>query len=79
MTLAEFFGLDKVGEQSVQEAHATVNDALTKAQPILDNLFNRLSAMCHGLLDRFTVDITIKLNPYARAETTDEGSDNSKS
>jgi len=73
MTVAEFFGLDKIGDKSVQEAHATINDALTKAQPILDNIFNRLASLAHGLLDRFTVNIEIKLNPYARAETPDEG------
>ncbi len=73
MTVAQFFGLDKIGDQSVQDAHATVNDALVKVQPILDNVFNRIASIAHGLLDRFTVNITIKLNPYAKAETPDEG------
>jgi len=59
MTITEFFGLDKVGDKSVQEAHATINDALVRVQPILDNVFNRLASLAHGLLDRFTVNIEI--------------------
>lgn len=68
MTIAQLFGLDKVGEQSVEQAHVTINDALDKAQPILVRLFNLAGGILHGLLDRFEVDIKIKLNPVAKAE-----------
>ena len=67
MTFAEFFGLDKIGNKSVQEAHATVNDALVRIEPILTKLFNLFGGILHGLLDRFDVDIKIKLNPVEKA------------
>lgn len=70
MSLASALGLDKIGEQSVEEAHRTINDALDKAQPLLVRLFNLAGGIIHGIVDRFDVDIriNIKLNPIAKAE-----------
>ena len=68
MSWATVFGLDNIGSKSVQEAHAAVNDALVKAEPILTKLANLLGGICHGLLDRFEVDIKIKLNPVEKAQ-----------
>ena len=64
MNLAQFFGLDKIGDQSVQDAHTTINDALTRVSPILDNVFNRATILVHTVLNRFSVNIEIKLNPW---------------
>jgi len=71
MSLATLFGLDNIGEKSVQEAHASINDALVKAEPILTKLANLLGGILHGLLDRFEVDIKIKLNPVEKAQLVD--------
>lgn len=64
MNLAAFFGLDKVGEQSVKETHATITEALDRVSPILDNLFNRTTILVHTVLNRFTISIHIDLKPW---------------
>lgn len=74
MSLASILGLDKIGEQSVEEAHQTINDALDKAEPLLVRLFNLAGGILHGIVDRFDVDIriNIKLNPVTKAERVNE-------
>lgn len=66
--LLQFFGLnaDDIGKGSVQEAHATVVDAITRVKPILDDTWNRATIFAHTLLNRFEIDVNckIKLNPW---------------
>ncbi len=52
----------------IDQAHQAADDLLTRAQPMIDNAENRLARIAHSLLDRFTVNIEIKLNPYAKAQ-----------
>jgi hypothetical protein len=72
MSFAQLFGLDKVGQQSVQEAHATVNDALVKADPLLRDFTNRIGGICHGLMDRIKLSVSISISigiaPVPKAE-----------
>lgn len=53
-----------VGQGTVEEARRAVDDALDRLQPMLDNLFNRATVLVHNILNRFEVDIKIKLNPW---------------
>ncbi len=52
----------------IDQAHAAADDVLAKAEPMITEAENRLARIAHSLLDRFTVNIEIKLNPYARAQ-----------
>jgi hypothetical protein len=58
--------INNIGKGSVEEAHASLNDVLTRLDPLLHNVFNRIGGILHGLLDRFDVDIKIKLNPVEK-------------
>lgn len=60
--------LQDIGKGSVEEAHATFNDLLKRAEPLLNNLFTRVQFLVHDVLDRFTIDIKIKLNPVRPRE-----------
>jgi hypothetical protein len=61
----DFF--NNLGKGSVTEARATVKDFLDRIQPIVDEVVLRLEGVAHGLLNRFEVDIKIKLNPSPKA------------
>lgn len=65
------FGLEKIGEQSVEEAHRTVNDALEKLSPLLRDFENRFGGILHGLLDRVEINVSIKILPVPKAEPVD--------
>lgn len=55
------FGIDNnVGKPAVQEAVA-------KLDPLFQDMENRLGGILHGLLDRFEIDIHIKLNKLPKA------------
>ncbi len=56
----------------IDQAHQAADDLLTRAQPMIDNAETRLARIAHSLLDRFTVNIEIKLNPYARATSVED-------
>lgn len=62
------FGLEKIGQESVEEAHATVNEALTKLEPLLRDVENRFGGILHGLLDRIEIDIKVSIKPIPKAE-----------
>lgn len=57
------FGLDKIGEQTVEEAHQAVNDVLVRIDPLLTKLFMMARALLHGVLDRFKVSIHFEILP----------------
>lgn len=61
---------DNIGKGSVTEARSTVKDFLDRIQPIIDEIVVRVEGVCHGLLDRFEIDISFKckLNPVPKAE-----------
>lgn len=66
------FGLENIGKESVQEAHATVNDLITKLDPLLRDVENRAGGILHGLLDRLNgttieIKVTIPAIPKATA------------
>ena len=70
----KMFGLEKIGQQSVQEARATVNEAIAKAEPLLRDVTNRVGGILHGLLDRLNgTTITLKVNipPVPKAEAVE--------
>lgn len=56
------FGLDRIGQGSVEEAHKAVNDAIARIEPLLTKLFMMARALIHGALDRIEVDIKIKVH-----------------
>jgi len=53
----------------INQAHDAADDLLEKAAPMITEAENRLARIAHSLLDRFTVNIEIKLNPYPKAVT----------
>ena len=60
------FGLDNnVGKPAVEAA-------VKELDPLLRDVENRLGGILHGLLDRFEIDIHIKLNPVPKATPVDE-------
>jgi len=67
------FGLENIGKESVEEAHASIADLLVKLAPLLRDFENRAGGILHGLLDRFEVDIHIKLNPIPKATAVKDG------
>lgn len=66
------FGLENIGKESVAEAHATVNDALVKLEPLLRDLELRAGGILHGLLDRVKVNISIEIVPIPKAFSVNE-------
>ena len=58
--------------QPIDQAHQAADDLLNRAQPMITEAENRLARIAHSLLDRFTVNIEIKLNPYARATSVED-------
>ena len=64
--------LENIGKQSVVEAHTTVNDVIQKLGPLFQEIENRGGGILHGLLDRFEIDIHIKLNPIPKATAVNE-------
>ncbi len=56
----------------IDQAHAAADDVLEKAAPMINDAENRLARIAHSLLDRFTVNIEIRLNPYPRAVTPEQ-------
>jgi hypothetical protein len=65
------FGLEKIGQESVEEAHKTVSEVLEKLGPLFRDVENRFGGILHGLLDRFSgaeITITIKIPPIPKAE-----------
>ena len=60
------------GSGTVEQARVAAADFLQRAQPMITEAENRLARIAHSLLDRFTIDITIKLNPYARASSVEQ-------
>lgn len=60
--------LKKILDSPVEEAHASANDLLVRGAPFLRDVFNRIGGIAHGLLDRFEVDIKIKLNPIEKGK-----------
>jgi hypothetical protein len=59
-------------QSPVDQAHKAADDLLEKAAPMITEAENRLARIAHSLLDRFTVNIEIKLNPYARAASVED-------
>ena len=59
-------------QSPVDQAHKAADDLLDRAQPMITEAENRLARIAHSLLDRFTVNIEIKLNPYARATSVED-------
>jgi hypothetical protein len=55
----------------IDQAHQAANDVLDRAAPMITEAENRLARIAHSLLDRFTVNIEIKLNPYAKAQSVE--------
>lgn len=62
---------DNFVSKPIDQAHAAADDVLEKAAPMINEAENRLARIAHSLLDRFTVNIEIKLNPYARPTPVD--------
>lgn len=68
------FGLDKIGSQTVEEAHVAVNDVITKLSPLFRDIENRAGGILHGLLDRIECECSFKfkINPVPKAEPVPE-------
>ncbi len=69
------FGLENIGAQTVEQAHAAVNDVVTKLSPLLRDVENRMGGILESCLDRIdgaTITVTIKLNPIPKAEAVDD-------
>ena len=58
-------------QRPINQAHQAADDLLDRAQPMITEAENRLARIAHSLLDRFTVNIEIRLNPYARATSVE--------
>jgi hypothetical protein len=77
MSVAEFLGLDSIGDKSVKDAQAAVSTAIEKLQPLFADIENRGGGILHGLLDRLNgttvkvvdggIQITIPSIPKAQA------------
>lgn len=60
--------LKKILDSPVDQAHDALNDTLVKLAPLLRDVSNRIGGIAHGLLDRFTINIEIKLNPIEKGK-----------
>ena len=68
------FGLENIGKESVEEAHAAVSDVIVKLDPLLRDVENRLGGILHGLLDRIDgATITVTLKPIPKATAVKDG------
>lgn len=57
------FGLERIGQESIEEAHKAVNDVVEKLSPLSRDIENRFGGILHGLLDRLNgTEITIKVS-----------------
>ena len=69
------FGLENIGQQSVKDAQAAVEDVIIKLSPLLRDVENRAGGILESLLDRVdgaTITVTIKLNPIPKATAVDQ-------
>jgi hypothetical protein len=60
------FGLENIGKGSVEEAHATVNDLITRLDPLLHMLEMRAAGIIDTLVTRVgktKITITIEIPP----------------
>lgn len=62
------FDLENIGEKSVEEAHAAVNDLVTKLAPLFRDIENRAGGILHGLMDRVKINVSIEILPVPKAE-----------
>jgi hypothetical protein len=63
------FGLEKIGQESVKDAQAAVNDIIVKLDPLLRDVENRAGGILESILDRLDgATITIHLKPIPKAE-----------
>lgn len=64
------FGLENIGKQSVEEAHAAVNDVITKLSPLFSEVEMRAGGILDTLLTRVGgAKITISIEiPKAGAD-----------
>lgn len=70
----------KILTAPVDEAHDALKDILVRAEPLLNNLFTRLSYLCHDLLDRVECNIQIRIKPvHARAANPEPNEDQTPS
>lgn len=64
------FGLENIGQESVKDARAAVNDVVDKLDPLLQNVENRAGGILHGLLDRLNgmeINIKVTIPPVPKA------------
>ena len=64
------FGLEKIGQESIEQAHVAVNDVVAKLSPLFRDVENRFGGILHGLLDRLDgteVNIKLKIPPVPKA------------
>jgi hypothetical protein len=64
------FGLEKIGQESVEQAHVAVNDAIEKLDPLFRDVENRAGGILHGLLDRINgteINLKIVIPPVPKA------------
>ena len=54
---------DTAGKESVVEARKAIGENVDKLEPLFRNVEVRAAGILHSLLDRFEIDIKIKLNP----------------
>ena len=62
--------LQNIGKGSVEEAHDTVNDFVTRIDPLLHAVMNRAGGILHGVLDRLngtTITLTVKIPDLPKA------------
>lgn len=57
------FGLENIGKGSVDEAHALVNDTLTRIDPLLTKIYMMANSLINNAVDRFEINITIRVKP----------------
>lgn len=58
----------KLLSQPITQAHDQVSDLIQRLAPLFRDIENRFFGGIHGVLDRFEIDIHIKLNPEPKAE-----------
>ena len=52
-----------IGKGTVDEARVVVNDWIARLDPLLTKLFLMARSLLHGVIDRFEINVTFKINP----------------
>ena len=52
-----------IGKGTVEEAHVVINDTIARIDPLLTKVFLMANALLNNVVDRFEINITIRVKP----------------